>query len=252
LLIMGGALASIESHVMPFADSGFWALLGMAAILGGTMRAPLTSTLFAVEITGNPHMLLPLLAASVAAFAVTVLVMKRSILTERIARRGHHIWREYSIDPFLQTRVEEIMARPVDSLAASMPAAQAVAFMTAEGPQRHKSYPVVDDQGRLVGIISRADILRWTRDDLDEGATVGDLASSDDVLCAFPDELVGDLADRMVAADVGRVPVLERRSGKVVGLVARRDLLHVRARMQREERERGRLLRLAVRASELS
>ena len=250
LLIMGGALAAIESHFMPFADAGFWALLGMAAILGGTMRAPLTSTLFAVEITGNSHILLPLLAASAAAFAVTVLVMKRSILTERIARRGHHIWREYSIDPFLQTRVEDIMARPVDTLAASMPAAQAVAFMTADGPQRHKSYPVVDGQQHLVGIISRADILRWTREDLHEGATVGDLASSDDVLAAYADDLVGDLADRMVEADVGRVPVLERRSGKVVGLVARRDLLHVRARMQREERDRGRLLRLPMRVGE--
>jgi chloride channel protein, CIC family len=250
LLIMGGALAAIESHFMPFADAGFWALLGMAAILGGTMRAPLTSTLFAVEITGNSHILLPLLTASAAAFAVTVLVMKRSILTERIARRGHHIWREYSIDPFLQTRVEDIMARPVDTLAASMPAAQAVAFMTADGPQRHKSYPVVDEQQHLVGIISRADILRWTREDLHEGATVGDLASSDEVLAAFADDLVGDLADRMVEADVGRVPVLERRSGKVVGLVARRDLLHVRARMQREERDRGRLLRLPMRVGE--
>jgi chloride channel protein, CIC family len=252
LLIMGGALGSIESHFMPFADAGFWALLGMAAILGGTMRAPLTSSLFAVEITGNSHLLLPLLAASAAAFAVTVLVMRRSILTERIARRGHHIWREYSIDPFLQTRVEEIMARPVDTLAASMPATDAVALMTADGPRRHKSYPVVDARDCLVGIISRADILRWTREDLDEGATVGDLASNDDILCAYADDLVGHLADRMVEADVGRVPVLERRSGKVVGLVARRDLLHVRARMLRDERERGRLLRFSVRAGEAS
>jgi chloride channel protein, CIC family len=252
LLIMGGALGSIESHFMPFADAGFWALLGMAAILGGTMRAPLTGTLFAVEITGNPHVLLPLLVASAAAFAVTVLVMKRSILTERIARRGYHIWREYSIDPFLQTRVEEIMARPVDTLASSMSATEAVALMTANGPQRHKSYPVVDEHDHLVGIISRADILRWTREDLDEGTTVGDLATTHDVLSAYADDLVGDLADRMVEADVGRVPVLERRSGKVVGLVARRDLLHVRARLLRDERERGRLLRLPARVRQLS
>jgi chloride channel protein, CIC family len=183
LLIMGGALGAIEGHFLLLADSGFWALLGMAAILGGTMRAPLTSTLFAVELTGDAQLLLPLLVASVAAFAVTVLVMRRSILTERIARRGHHIWREYSIDPFLQTRVKDIMAR--HTLAASMPAAEAVTLMTAEGPHRHKSYPVVDDREHLVGIISRSDILRWTREDLDEGATVADLASKDDVLSAW-------------------------------------------------------------------
>ena len=76
------------------------------------MRAPLTRTFFAVELTGNSHILLPLLAASVAASRVTVLLMKRSILTERIARRGHHISREYAIDPFLQTRVEKSWRSP--------------------------------------------------------------------------------------------------------------------------------------------
>jgi chloride channel protein, CIC family len=252
LLIMGGALGAIEGHFLPFADTSFWALLGMAAILGGTMRAPLTGTLFAVELTGNSQLFLPLLVACVAAFAVTVLVMRRSILTERIARRGHHIWREYSIDPFLQTRVGDIMAQPVDTLAAAMPAAEAMALMTAQGPHHHKSYPVVDDGENLVGIISRGDILRWTRDDLAEGATVADLASADDVLSAYADDLVGDLADRMIQADIGRVPILDRRSRKVIGLVARRDLLSVRARVLREESQRSRLLRLPLRVGSKS
>jgi CBS domain-containing protein len=143
--------------------------------------------------------------------------------------------------------VKDIMAQPVHTFAASMPAAEAVALMTAEGPHRHKSYPVVDNDEHLVGFISRSDILRWTREDLDEGATVADLASKDDVLSAYADDLVGDLADRMVAADVGRVPILDRRSGKVVGLVARRDLLSVRARLLREESQRARLFAAARR-----
>jgi CBS domain-containing protein len=170
---------------------------------------------------------------------------------KRRPRRGHHIRREYSIDPFLQTRVKDIMAQPVHTLAASMPAAEVVALMTAKEPHRHKSYPVVDDAEHIVGIISRSDILRWAREDLDEGATVADLASNDDVLSAYADDLVGDLADRMVA-DVGRVPILDRRSGKVVGLVARRDVLGVRARLLREESQRARLLRLPLRAAERS
>ena len=87
---------------------------------------------------------------------------------------------------------------------------------------------------------------------MDEGATVADLASKDDVLSAYADDLVADLADRMVAADVGRVPILDRHSGKVVGLVARRDLLSVRARLLREESQRAPLLRLPLRAVERS
>jgi chloride channel protein, CIC family len=244
LLIMGGALGAIEGHFLPFADGGFWALLGMAAILGGTMRVPLTGTLFAVEISGNSHLFLPLLVASSSAFAVTVLLMRRSILTERIARRGFHIWREYTIDPFLQSRVEEIMATPVHTLEASMLATDAIQFFSSvPAPFQHKSYPVVDGQNRLVDIVSRADILLWTREGVDAQATLADVAK-EDIFFAYSDELVGNLADRMALADISRVPVVDRGSRKVVGIVARRDLLQVRARAVSHERNRGRLLQL--------
>jgi len=246
LLIMGGALGALEAHYLPFADAGFWAILGMAAILGGTMRAPLTATLFAVELTGNTHILPPLLVATVAAFATTVLLMRRSILTERIARRGHHIMREYSIDPFLQTRVDQIMARPVHTLAGSIPIDEAIAFfMAAEGPKRHKSYPIVDEDGKLTGMVSRSDVLRWSREGWGNARTLADARIRDEVLTCYADELVGHLADRMAVSDFGRVPILERGTGRVVGLVARRDLLRVRARAIKEEREKRRLLRLA-------
>jgi H+/Cl- antiporter ClcA len=246
LLIMGGALGSLEAHYLPFGDSGFWAILGMAAILGGTMRSPLMATLFAVELTGNTHLLPPLLVATVAAFATTVLLMRRSILTERIARRGHHVMREYSIDPFLQTRVEQIMAKPVHTLAGSIPVEEVVAFfMAAEGPRRHKSYPIVDAAGKLLGMVSRADVLRWSREGWGNAQTLVDTQMNDEMFSCYADELVGHLADRMAVSDFGRVPILERGSDRVVGLVARRDLLRVRARAIKEERERRRLLRLA-------
>jgi CBS domain-containing protein len=248
LLIMGGALGSLEAHFMPFGDAGFWALLGMAAILGGTMRAPLTATFFAVELTGNTHIMLPLIVASVAAFTLTVLVMRRSILTERIARRGHHITREYTIDPFLQTRVAQIMARPVHTLPAATPCAEVVAFFTTvEGVRRHKSYPVVDGEGRLAGMVSRSDVMRWVVDGVEDKAPLGDaVAGTTPIVTGYPDELAGDIADRMAAADVGRVPIVERDSRKVIGLVARRDLLRVRTYVVREERERRRLLRMTA------
>jgi H+/Cl- antiporter ClcA/predicted transcriptional regulator len=246
LLIMGGALGSLEAHFLPFGDAGFWAILGMAAILGGTMRAPLMSTLFAVELTGNHYLLVPVLVSSVAAFATTVLLMRRSILTERIARRGHHIMREYSIDPFLQTRVEQIMAKPVHTLAGSIPVNEAIAFfMAAEGPKRHKSYPVVDDAGKLIGMVSRADVLRWSREGWGNAQTLADAQIGDEPFSCYADELVGHLADRMAVSDFGRVPILERGTDRVIGLVARRDLLRVRAHAIKEEREKRRLLRLA-------
>ncbi len=178
----------------------------MGGVVAGATRAPLTATFFAVELSGNTHIMLPLLTASVAAFALTVLVMKRSILTE-----------------------------------ATMPIADAVAFFTSpEGPARYKSYPVVDEKGKPVWMVSRAAILRWSREGWAPGATLLDCA--DDVMLGYADELVGQLADRMAVADVGRVPIIERQSGQMVGLVARRDLLRVRTRVRVEEQHRSKML----------
>jgi chloride channel protein, CIC family len=245
LLMVGGALGALESHLLPFGGPAFWALIGMAAILGGTMRAPLTGTLFAVELTGNTHLLVPLLVASVAAFAVTVLLMRRSILTERVARRGHHITREYAIDPFLHTRVEQIMTRNVDTLPGSLPVGDAVAFFSGpEDALLHKSYPVVDAERRVIGVVSRSDALRWTREGWTAGMTLAGFAAQQNLFIGYAEELVGHLADRMAAADVGRVPILERGTDRLVGLVARRDLLQVRAQGIYDEMERQRLLHL--------
>ena len=245
LLIMGGALGAVEAHLLPWGDEGFWALVGMTAILGGTMRAPLTSTMFALELTGNIHMLPPLLVASVAAFAVTVLLMRRSILTERIARRGLHLTREYTVDPFEVLRVSDIMVSPANSLSGDIPIEEAIAFFGAAGGETaHKSYPVVDQDGRAIGMVSRSDVLRWTREGWEVGATLASRNGAALLFAGYPDELVGQLADRMAAADIGRVPIVERGSGKLVGLVARRDLLTARTHIVRQENERSRLLRI--------
>jgi CIC family chloride channel protein len=226
LLMLGGALGALEAHWMPFGDTGFWALLGMTAILGGTMRAPLTAILFAVELTGNFHVLPALLCASAAGYSFTVLAMGRSILTERIARRGLHLTREYSVDPFEVMRVGEIMAAPVETLPATMTVEDAITFFS-RAEDRHKSYPVVTADGQLAGLISRGDVLRWTRN----GANGGDLLEEvcSEIATAFPDETAGALADRMAQGRFSRVPVIARETRKLVGLVTRRELLRVRS-----------------------
>jgi H+/Cl- antiporter ClcA/CBS domain-containing protein len=226
LLILGGALGALEAHLMPFGDTGFWALLGMTAILGGTMRAPLTAILFAVELTGDFHILPALLCASAAGFAFTVLVMRRSILTERIARRGLHLTREYTIDPFEVMRVGEIMATEPATLPASMTVKEAIHFFES-GQDRHKSYPVVMADGRLAGLISRGDVLRWMREGAPGDQLLGDVAL--EVATAFPDETAAQLADRMALGRFSRVPVIARENSKLIGIVTRHELLRVRA-----------------------
>lgn len=247
LLIMGGALGAVFGSVMPVGDVNLWALLGMAAIMGGTMRSPLTAIVFALELTHNVGALLPLSVACIAAHATTVLLLRRSILTEKVARRGHHVMREYIVDPFETMRVADIMATPIDTLAADMPVGDAITFFTGpETASRHKSYPVVDTDGRLVGMVARSDALRWTMAGWPAGHTLRDLIAERELVTGYEDELVGELADRMAAAEVGRAPVLRRSDDVVVGLVARRDLLQVRAHAVRQERKRDTLIQLRV------
>jgi CBS domain-containing protein len=205
------------------------------------MRAPLTAALFAVELTGDFAAILPLFAACATSYAVTALLLKRSILTEKVARRGFHIVREYHADPFALTAVRRVMAAPVDTLPADMPVAEVLAFFTDPAP-RHKSYPVVDADHHVIGMVSRADVLDWIRQP-PEG-TLGNAVSDPNLLVAYPDEPVGDVADRMVTAEAGRVPVISRDGRRLVGLLARKDLLHVRQRVAAEERHRESLWRL--------
>jgi CIC family chloride channel protein len=236
LLILGGALGWLEGLWLP-GGTGLWAIIGMGAMMGGTMRAPLTGTLFAIELTGNVHLLVPLLVATTAAYAVTVLLLKRSILTEKISRRGQHITREYSIDPLQLARVADVMVTNVATLPAAMPIEDAIAFFT--GPaQRHRSYPVVDAQRRLVGMADRSHVLRWMAEGTPEHRTLDDLVSDASAVVGYPGEVVADLVNRMVAHDVGRVPIVESETRRVVGLVARKDLMRVRAASRLQDFER--------------
>jgi chloride channel protein, CIC family len=234
LLILGGAAGWLAGLVLP-GTPGTWALIGMAAMLGGTMRAPLTGAIFAVELTGNLALLPAVLAGTAAAYAITVLLMKRSILTEKIARRGQHITREYGIDPFELTRVAEIMVRDVDTLPADLPVSDAVAVL-AQG--RHRVYPVVDEKGRPVGLVSRADALRWELEGGRDGETLGEHTSDAGLATVHPGDVAARVVEIMLAADRGRIPVVDPRTGVLMGLVTRKDLLRVRAQASRTEGER--------------
>ena len=216
---------------------GAWALLGMAAMMGGTMRSPLTAILFAAELTGIFSLIGPLLIATSAAYALTVLILKRSILTEKIARRGQHITREYAIDPFELLRAADVMVTNVDTLPASMPIDEAISFFSSKA-RRHKSYPLIDAAGQVAGVVARADVLRWRAENPHGEESLSDRVSDRSLTVGYPDEPVSHLADRMVLADLGRVPIVERHTLRLVGLVARKDLLRIRATAKSTEANR--------------
>ena len=249
LLIMGGAMGAALAPFLPWGTPGFWALLAMAATMGGTMRSPLTATFFAVELTGNTHVLLPLITACAAAHAVTVLWLRRSILTEKVARRGHHLVREYRVDPFALTRVSDVMTTKIDTMPASMTLHGAAAMMTNPATT-HPSFPVIDEGGRVLGVIDPPAVLRWRRAGHHRKTTLGALLAGGKITLAHPDEYLEALAERLTSANVAHLPVTDREDGRLVGYIGWKDLMRVRTRLQAEEEKRTRFFRLGAAEAE--
>jgi len=157
LLMMGGALGAVVAPILPAEGTGFWPLVAMGAILGGTMRSPFTGVVFMIELTHDVNMVLPLLTAVLVAHAFTVLVLKRSILTEKISRRGYHLTREYSPDPLEILFVKEVMQVP-ETGAKPVPAHEVVAY--PDEPLRAVVYRMAETGKTLLPVINPADSRR--------------------------------------------------------------------------------------------
>ena len=237
LLILGGALGCLLGQFLP-GPTGFWAMIGMAAIMSGAMRAPLTGALFAAELTGRFDALPAIIAASAAAYAVSVLVMRRSILTEKIARRGRHISQEYAVDPLEFMQADQVMTPEPATLPGAMPLYEAVAFFAAGSP--HRSYPVVDPAGHLLGLVSRSDALRWQVEGVTEGTSLAEALSDASQPFARRHTPIGLVADMMVETGIGRIPIVEDESNRVIGILSRHDLLKARQQSRSAEMDRGR------------
>jgi len=237
LLIIGGGMGAALAHVLPAASPGFWALLAMAATMGGTMRSPLTATFFAAELTGNTHILLPLLATCVTAHLVTVLLLRRSILTEKVARRGHHLSREYRVDPFALTRARDVMTTSVQTVPDGMTLHQIAAFLTDPGTS-HPSFPVIDAERRVLGIVDPPTVLRWRRAGKHRHATLRELLAGSRPVIAHPDDYLDGIVARMTRENVAHICVVTAEDSRLAGYIAWRDLMNVRARLQTEERDR--------------
>jgi CBS domain-containing protein len=241
--MMGGALGAVAARFIPLGDTGLWALIGMAAMMAGTMRSPLTAMIFTLELTHDLNVLPGLLVGCIAAHGVTVLLLRRSILTEKVARRGYHIMREYSVDPLTIIRVGEVMDRNAPTIPATMQLMELSDRIARRDPQvsRHEGLLIVDEHQRLVGIITRGDVLHALEQGGNNGTTVLN-AGSHDLIVSFPDEILHEAAMKMLRNNVGRLPVVSRRNPhQIVGYLGRRSLMAAHLRRLEEEHVRERL-----------
>lgn len=239
---LGGSLGLLLVAWAPWlhVDPRMAALVCMAAIFAGASRAFLTSVVFAFEATQQPHGLLPLLGACAAAYLVSGLMMRNTIMTEKIARRGVRVPSEYAADHLDQILVGDVCSRPVVSLRAEQ-ALSAVRQWLGEGgaAAHHQGFPVVNSQHQLTGVITRRDLFDpQLADDVLIGALIRRAP-----LVVREDHSLREAADHMVESDVGRLVVLGKAAPhEMVGFLTRSDLLAANARRLREARQATRHL----------
>ena len=240
---LGGVFALAINRLFPSANlaAGAFALVAMGAVFGAASRAAFAFIIFAFEITHDYNAVLPLMLVTVIADGIAMLFMpKSSIMTEKLARRGLRIHQDYETDILQQVAVAETMDRDVPTVSAKMRIAELAQRIAKHDPDvsRHQGLFIVDDEGKLAGLITRGDVLRALDQD-SEGLLTVLAAGSKDLVVAFPDEMISEASDKMLRNEIGRLPVVERGDpGKLVGYLGRNGVMAARLRRLNEEHVR--------------
>jgi H+/Cl- antiporter ClcA/CBS domain-containing protein len=261
LLMIGGALGAALGHFMPYGmPPGAWALIGMTSVLSAAIGAPLTAAMLALELTHNGGLMLPVLLSCVAAYAVSVLVQPRSMLTENMSRRGLHLSREFGADPLETMLVNQAMHTSVFALPSSATRREAADWLGKMEERGSKSaggaaaawshwqriFPLVDEEGRLCGILTRAQMIaaadqaRANPDDA--GKALLESANLKPATMA-PFDTLRSCATTMAQSKLTSYPVVAG-DGKLLGVMTIEDVLKGRSEQAHRESDRERVIRL--------
>lgn len=235
---LGGAFAILVNHLVPGANlsPGAFALVAMGAIFGAAARSTFAFIIFSFEITRDYNAILPLMLVGVIASAIAVSFLKNSIMTEKLARRGVHVYSEYDADVLRSTTVKQVMDTDPPVVHANEKVSELVDRIVS-GDSRynsHKAYPVLDEQENLVGIATQGDLLKAV-DHNNSNKSVLEIAAVQ-LVVAYPEETVYDAVAKMLKNDVGRLPVVDRKNPRrLLGYLGRANVLSSRLKQLDEE-----------------
>ena len=251
VFMIGAALGALLAHVLPPVAPGFWALMCLAAVVGGVMRSPLTGVIFAMELTHQWDAVMPLIMASTVAFLLSVLVLKRSVLTEKVVRKGTHLTREYSTDPLEVFLVGEIM--PASFLCFRSDSTLEDALKQAGGgwsgsgdrklAHSQRLYPVLDARDRLVGLLTQHQMIgAKSRPASQPPVLLADVMVREPIV-GHADMTLRELANWMAQNQVSSVPIVDRQNAsRVLSVMSVDQVLEARLRDVDEEHKYERVL----------
>jgi len=222
--MLGGAFGKVAGLFWPniVAPSGAYALVGMAAVFAGAARAPITAIIILFEMTRNYAIILPLMIAVVVSTLIAQSFHPESIYTVKLKRRGIDLSAREEVDLLEKVRVESVMTREYPKVSPDMPVSSLMEEFTKK--TRHHGFPVVDQKGKLVGMVTLTDVeQRMTGNTKD--LKVSDIATTN-LIVTYPDETLHDVIHRVGTVEIGRIPVVTRRDhSKMVGILRRQDFI---------------------------
>ena len=222
VLMIGAALGWVEGQVLPHMGAGYWPILSMGGVLAGCLSSPFTALVFCLEVTRDYQTALGLLITTCTSHGLTSLWLKRSIMTEKIARRGYHLTREHGVDPLEFVFVREAVRRDTTvwngDEAVDIPGHQGLVAR-------------VDEQGNLLGVVRRQDLLHWWQDD--GGQRAPEILQP---VVTSPDQSLLQVERLMAETGLTTLPVVDQ--GCYRGLITLRDLLTARSRIRDAEARR--------------
>jgi CIC family chloride channel protein len=223
--MLGGAFGSAAAFLLPgvVSGSGGYATVGMAAVFAAAARAPLSAILIVFEMTDDYRLILPLMAAVVAATALAGYLHRESIYTLKLVRRGIHLARGRDIDILDSVRVEEVMRQKPVTVPVDFPCSEIGDLFLRSNAH---AFLVLDRQGLLAGMVSLEDYRRASEGKVVlEDLTVGDIATRGLVL-AYPRESMRTVLRKMAPRDLSRLPVVDPDDPRrLLGVVRRNDIV---------------------------
>lgn len=237
LLMLGAGLGFLLAPYLPGGSPGLWALACMAGVLGSTLGTPLTAIVFAFGLTHDSEAMLPVMLTTAVAYGLTALTMRRSIMTEKIARRGQHIFREYGVDPLERQHVSDLMCPDVIAIDGAMPVADAVSrYCGDHDPDR--VYPVTRE-GRVLGVL---DCPTLRKHECSAARCVDVLSPLHPERVLLPGATARLAAGRMAQLEASCLPVVaDLSSMRLIGTLSLRDLLKPSRSLIEEETFREKL-----------
>jgi CIC family chloride channel protein len=223
--MLGEAFGQMMHQLFPTitAPAGAYALVGMAAMFSGAAHAPVTAILILFEMTGNYLIILPLMLATVVSTVISRIISRESIYTLKLSRRGVHLEQGRDIDVMQGVTVGEAMTTDLDVVPLSMSLEE---LSDEFARTHHHGFPVLNDKGELAGVVSIRDLERALATGPIEGQTVADIAATENLILAYPNEPMWVALRRLGARDLSRLPVVEEEGSRtLVGIVRRADII---------------------------